>query len=428
MEVDSNCAFGVGSSLVLDVVRNVYQNVSDKLSAARVKAAREDLRKPLPKLDVEQVVDALPSPSVGKGQQTKEPAGHSSLRRVKQLDASVVKAIESSCAITPHEVFRIIQENAGSAISQQTKVLLVMAGDAHLCEESISEEGATEQSALPAGDADGDAGCEATFCGDSACASDISIDAVGGSVEVELFFFRAKPRLGQLAKKLGTVPVLHVTVLTSDGVSQSLEFLGVHQRRYFTEATPSDAISQHLSESLLRVALEFVFHPSRSKYAKPRLVLRECSVLPEVLRDRKDALPHMAQILQQLNGDIKQVILEYGPPRGRLRAAASRKSCLALDERCLNVAPEAAKVASAPPAKASFEGLGKGFLSASKTKARGLGDRRTEKDASQFQGSASFSSASTSAAQAMQTSASSFGRVSIMRLQAHHQLAPVLLL
>jgi len=142
-----------------------------------------------------------------------------------------------------------------------------------------------------------------------------------GSVVVELRFFRATPRLPALAKKVGKLPILHVGI-TSSGLHQALEFLGIHQRKYYAEEPPSDAIAQNLTESLLRVALEFVFHPSRSKYAKRHLVLRECSSSAEALKSRDDLLPRMVERIRRMSKTIEEGPLLPRRRRGCLEGSA----------------------------------------------------------------------------------------------------------
>lgn len=200
-------------------------------------------------------------------------------------------------------------------------------------------------------------------------------------IEAELCFFRAMPKRGALGKKLGAVPVLHVALVVDEGKRESMEFIGVHQRRYCAESTPTDAISRNLVESLLQVALEFVFHPSRSKYATQTLVIRECSTCQEVRRTRDVLLPGMVDRLRQLNNKIKHVEIEYCSSRSRPPDGKGR-SFLIFDEDVLKVVPSKTSGRKAPSAKGSFKGLGQGFLNTKELQRKGLGfdtDRQQEK-------------------------------------------------
>lgn len=200
----------------------------------------------------------------------------------------------------------------------------------------------------------------------------------GSWIAAELRYFRSAPKRGALAQRLGRIPVLHVFITTNDGLNQAIEFVGVHQRRYYAEDPPTDAISKNLTESLLRVALEFIFHPSRSRYTKQRLILRESSIDAEALHSRADLLPRMVEKVRQSNDQIKDICLEFCDSRlSASRDSTNRrdKSYLVLDEDVLKVSPtKDLAQSSAPPAAGSFRGLGQGFLNSEKAKKRGLSD------------------------------------------------------
>lgn len=155
-----------------------------------------------------------------------------------------------------------------------------------------------------------------------------------------------------------------MTLSTEDGNVQAMEFIGKHQRQYYAQEgdAASDALAQHLTESLLRVALEFVFHPSRSKFARELLVVRECSVEPEALQRREELLPRMLQSLRRSNEKVKKVILEFG---GQLYLPSDQKakSFVVLDEDVLKVVPAKEQVKAEKRGETSaFKGFNKGFL------------------------------------------------------------------
>jgi len=179
-----------------------------------------------------------------------------------------------------------------------------------------------------------------------------------------------------LAQNVGSVPTLHV-VLETEGTREALEFLVVHQRRYCAEEQPTDAISQHLTESLLRVALEFIFHPSRRRYAKERLMLRECSFIAEALAQREELLPRAFEKVRLMNPKIRHVDIEFATAPRLLGAARKREhSFLVLDEDALKVAPVKSSLSSkAPTAKGAFSGIGKGFLNTRSAKRKGLSSK-----------------------------------------------------
>lgn len=196
-------------------------------------------------------------------------------------------------------------------------------------------------------------------------------------LEIECCFFRAKPSRLRLAKKLGKIPVLHLALKTNDGLLQAMEFIGIHQRRYFEEDHTSDAIARNLVESLLKVALEFVLHPSRTRYAKERLVLRECSTSAEVRKNRDVLLLGMVSQLKRINDTIQHVHIEFCDGWSRQQHAARSKkdrSFLILDEDILKIAPMRRELAKAPSARGAFRGLGQGFLNSEKIRRRGLVD------------------------------------------------------
>eukprot|EP00933_Yihiella_yeosuensis_P043930 TRINITY_DN3896_c1_g2_i1.p1 TRINITY_DN3896_c1_g2~~TRINITY_DN3896_c1_g2_i1.p1 ORF type:complete len:755 (-),score=194.03 TRINITY_DN3896_c1_g2_i1:17-2281(-) len=335
----------------------------------------------------------------------------SSLRRLKHVEPEVALGVEKECGVQlarDADVYRLVMENLNSSLRCNTRVLLIMASEAMLCEEPISEETATDSgnstsTPFVPGLPDARPSTE-----DSNVAA--GSDGNGGWIMVELRYFRAAPKRGALEKRLGRVPVLHVTLISDDGTHQAMEFLGVHQRRYCAEDPPSDAISRNLTESLLRVALEFVFHPSRSRYTKDQVILRECSVDSEAVQSRAALLPRMAEKVRELNEKIKQVHLELCDsepfsrvPNAGISADRKGKSYLVLDEDVLKVAPTKDKLASkAPPAKHAFKGLGSGFLNSAKAKKKGLSDEQATGDSKASDTSrasaASHSSASSSSA------------------------------
>lgn len=287
------------------------------------------------------------SPTGGDGVTT------TSLRRVKELDAALSGAIVQECGVKVRaaDTFRLIVPNRTASPSKEARLLIVPVSDSCLCEEPISEEMEPVPPAQ-AGEASGGAGAsvpespKATAAaasaaspegGDGASTPPVAKGEDGGFVELELSFFRAEPKHSTMSKKMGAMPVVHVTLATSDGLCQSFEFLGVHQWQYYTQDPSLDAISQSLNESLLKVALEFIFHPSRTRYAKERLVLRECSSCPEGKRYRKRLLPLMAQEVQRANEKIRQVSVEYCA--SRTRARVKPRSMLVLDENVLLVSP-----------------------------------------------------------------------------------------
>jgi len=370
--------------------------------------------------------------SVGARSSTGNSGRISTLRRLKHLDAAVAGAIERECGVNLRAVdgFRLTMDgpvggrllpgNQGDA--GQTRVLIIAAGNSFLCEEPICEEESMALSAEEPGEGV-PCGCAAATVsepqgGSSEMREDSVLDpgaaysavtlgaatetvnskgAEGGSVEVELCFFRASPNRDGLAKRLGTVPVLHLTLETSDGLCESLEFVGVHQRQYCVEEPPSDAIARNLTESLLKVALEFVFHPSRTKYAKELLVLRECSACAEARERRESLLPTMVDQAKMANDRIQRVRLEFCSPRTAPSAAASAskgRSFLVLDEDVLKVAPAGSPKSTAghlTSKGSTFRGLGQGFLNSSRARRRGLGPPRQE------EGTATASSSSSSA-------------------------------
>eukprot|EP00439_Symbiodinium_sp_Y106_P031981 s1832_g3.t2 len=306
----------------------------------------------------------LPTPGVSDGRAAQ--LLPSSLRRLKHVEADVACGIERECGLDISQgvdVFRLVLPNAQSSIRTTTRVLLVQTGEAFLCEEPISEDAAEPV-------APGAYVAEAK-------------EVPGPSwLAVTLNYFRAVPKRSPLSSKVGRVPALHVTVTFDDGTEQAMEFIGIHQRRYYVEDPASDALAQHLTESLLRVALEYIFHPSRSRFAKERVVLRECSLDKEALHSREELLPRMVEGIRKCNDKIKDVELEMGGPRPLANAARKAKSFLALDEDVLKVAPAKEQVKSAPPAGSAFRGLKTGFLNSGKAKQRGLAEKAPEAAAS----------------------------------------------
>lgn len=334
-------------------------------------------------------VPAASSPSGGDGVTT------TSLRRVKELDATLSSAIAQECGVKVRttDAFRLILPKRGGALHKETRLLIVPVSDSRLCEEPISE----EVEPLPPTQACEEPGPVGAPAPESPRAEVNPVSAAtperdegggtppgakgedGGFIELELSFFRAKPKQSTIAKKLGSLPVVHITLATSDGLCQSLEFLGVHQRQYYTQDPSFDAISQNLNESLLKVALEFIFHPSRTRYAKERLVLRECSTCPEALRDRETLLPLMAEEVQRANDKIRRVSFEYCSSRAqsRLASAVKARSVLVLDENVLLVSPTKSSPTKAPNPKSAFKAFGKGFLTGSRSKGK-LQDPRSD--------------------------------------------------
>jgi hypothetical protein len=360
------------------------------------------------------------TPLVGKTVEAREnasiplassaPQAPSSLRRLKQLDVGTAGNIEQECgvALQSSDSFRLTMDNSNSSLKRQTRVLIVMAASTFLCEEPISEEvvaraadgdearsvhspsaaSASMQKSLEGDDAHADGAYGEESClelGERSPGDQEEDEAEyeddfeefddeedEDCVVAELCFFRAKPSRGRLARKLGAVPVLHMTLSTSDGLRENLEFIGIHQRLYCEEEPGIDAIAKNINSSLLRVALEFVFHPSRTRYTKERLVLRERSSCEEALQSREAMLLSMAEQVRKANPKIEQVSTEFLPPRVRLSGSSALKgrSFLILDEDVLKVAP--ARNLEHRPIKSSFKGLSQGFLNSSKAKARGL--------------------------------------------------------
>eukprot|EP00435_Cladocopium_sp_Y103_P026426 s3454_g6.t1 len=267
------------------------------------------------------------------------------LRRLKQLEADVVCSIENECGIDVKrgvELFRLVLLNSESplALRRSTRVLLI-AQEAFLCE-------------------DPRAGVEAEAFQEAPSTTEAKMRSQSW-INLDLRFFRATPKG---CPRLGKAPVLHLTLSTEDGNVQAMEFIGKHQRQYYAQEgdAASDALAQHLTESLLRVALEFVFHPSRSKFARELLVVRECSVEPEALLRREELLPRMLQSLQRSNEKVKEVILEFG---GQLYLPSDpkAKSFVVLDEDVLKVVPAKEQVKAEKRGETSaFKGLNKGFL------------------------------------------------------------------
>eukprot|EP00747_Dinoflagellata_sp_TGD_P197364 gnl/TRDRNA2_/TRDRNA2_68618_c0_seq2.p1 gnl/TRDRNA2_/TRDRNA2_68618_c0~~gnl/TRDRNA2_/TRDRNA2_68618_c0_seq2.p1 ORF type:complete len:813 (-),score=251.53 gnl/TRDRNA2_/TRDRNA2_68618_c0_seq2:69-2507(-) len=329
------------------------------------------------------------------------PPKPSKLRRVKQLEPEMAANIERDTGAKINgDVFRIVLHNRGSKLSKETRLLLVAVADSYLFEEPIQEETLASRRDCCQGrttdTGDDDEYADDDFedfdeDSDEATAEtevQAQVDAFHGEakdsstsnsfVEAELRFFRAKPRQSGLAKKLGAVPVLHVKLSTSDGVCQEMEFVGVHQRQYYSEGSrPSDAIAKNLNESLLKVALDFCFHPSRSRFSKERLVLRECSTTEEALKHRGELLPPMIEEVRRANDTIKHVTIQYGTPTAKDAdlagpgTAKRRSSMLVMDEGCLKVAKSATTTA-APLAKDAFKGFAKGFLKTDKAKKKGI--------------------------------------------------------
>jgi len=289
----------------------------------------------------------------------------STLRRIKQLDASQAEAIEMECGVKikpTSDIFRLVLRNASSALSPETNLLLVTISDSFLCEappREAAEEGAG---------AEADASTAAASAAEPS-AIPAATSTKGGEVEVELFFFRSKVMpsvggrsIGSLAKKLDKVPVLHVTVSTSDGLSQAFEFLGVHQRQYYVHSDGQDAFARNLEESLLKVVLEFIFHPSRSKYTREHLILRECGASAEALLDREELLPAMVEQIRLASEKIRTYSIEYTSQR--VPDVSKGRSMLVVDERMLEVAfaRNGGVPSTTKATKAAFNGFGRGFL------------------------------------------------------------------
>lgn len=373
---------------------------------------------------------AASSPSGGEGVTT------TSLRRVKELDATLSGAITQECGVKVRttDAFRLILPKRGGALHKETRLLIVPVSDSRLCEEPISE----EVEPLPPTQVGEEPGAVGALAPESPRATAAPVSATtpevddgagtppgatgddGGFIELELSFFRAKPKQSTIAKKLGSLPVVHITLATSDGLCQSLEFLGVHQRQYYTQDPSLDAISQNLNESLLKVALEFIFHPSRTRYAKERLVLRECSTCPEARRDRETLLPLMAEEVQRTNEKIRQVSVEYCSSRAQSRTACAVKarSMLVLDENVLLVSPTKASTAKGPNPKSAFKAFGKGFLSGSRSKGK-LQDPRSDLPlgaSAQASDAASSSAASSSGTRSVSDLSSSAAAVAAASL------------
>ncbi|CAE6942320.1 cpar-1, partial [Symbiodinium natans] len=322
----------------------------------------------------------LPTPGLSDGRTASLPP--SSLRRLKHVEAAVACGIERECGVDVSrgvDVFRLVLPNPQSGVRTTTRVLLVQTGEAFLCEEPISED--ASETGVP-------------HSYPAAEGRDDPQD--GGSwLAVALIYFRAVPKRSPLSSKVGRVPALHVSITLDDGTEQAMEFIGVHQRRYYVEDPASDALAQHLTESLLRVALEFIFHPSRSRFAKERVLLRECSLDKEARHSREELLPRMVDSIRQYNDKIKEVKLEMGAPRPPANAARKEKSFLALDEDVLKVAPAKEQVQSAPPAGSAFRGMKTGFLNSDKAKKRGLASATAEAGVGAAAASSSAASSST---------------------------------
>lgn len=328
----------------------------------------------------------------------------SSLRRLKQVEPDVALGIEKECGVTLArgvDVFRLVMPNLFSSVQTQTRVLLVNVGEAFICEEPISEAPEEVPEELDASQGSSPSSPTAK-CSEPAslAAGRVAEDAGDGSngwIEAELRYFRAAPKRGSLAQRLGRVPTLHVMLSSDDGIHQGMEFVGVHQRRYCPELSPSDAISKHLTESLLQVAFEFIFHPSRTRYTKERVTIRECSVDAEAVQSRELLLPRMGDELRRVNSKIKDVRLEFQETQSAARlpcrnsGASKDKSFLVLDEDVLKVAPAKEQLSSAPPTKGSFRGLGKGFLKTEKARRTGLGGSQKAPGAATSSSASSFS-------------------------------------
>ncbi|CAK8992318.1 Hypothetical protein SCF082_LOCUS3056, partial [Durusdinium trenchii] len=268
-----------------------------------------------------------------------------SLRRLKQLEGDVACSIERECGIDVSrgvDVFRLVLLNSERHLRPSTRVLLI-AQEAFLCEDpqasvALERSGVTEARSQ-------------------------------SWIEVQLRFFRATPKTGG---RLGSnLPVLHLILSMEDGTTQVMEFIGKHQRQYYSEeaSVACDAIAQHLEESLLRVALEFVFHPSRRRFARELVVFRECSVEPEALERRAELLPRMLETLRS-HSSIRDVQLEFGGTFARPKQ--KEKSFVVLDEDVLKVAPAKEQMKAAARGKATFRGFQKGFLN------KDTGSRREE--------------------------------------------------
>eukprot|EP00913_Durusdinium_trenchii_P011050 g10374.t1 len=270
-----------------------------------------------------------------------------SLRRLKQLEGDVACSIERECGIDVSrgvDVFRLVLLNSERHLRPSTRVLLI-AQEAFLCEDP-----------------------QASVALES-CRSGVTEARSQSWIEVQLRFFRATPKTGG---RLGSnLPVLHLILSMEDGTTQVMEFIGKHQRQYYSEeaSVACDAIAQHLEESLLRVALEFVFHPSRRRFARELVVFRECSVEPEALERRAELLPRMLETLRS-HSSIRDVQLEFGGTFARPKQ--KEKSFVVLDEDVLKVAPAKEQMKAAARGKATFRGFQKGFLN------KDTGSRREE--------------------------------------------------
>ncbi|CAJ1385494.1 unnamed protein product, partial [Effrenium voratum] len=147
-----------------------------------------------------------PPPSFPRGAPPGHPLGGNpggpSLRRLKQVEADVAYGIEKECGINVSrgvDVFRLVLTNPQSSLRSTTRVLLV-SGEAFV------------------------------FAAPGPRASHAPVQAESQSwIQVNLHFFRAAAR-GPLPQRLGSLPVLHVVLRTSDGLEQAMEFVGVHQR------------------------------------------------------------------------------------------------------------------------------------------------------------------------------------------------------
>jgi len=278
-------------------------------------------------------------------------------------------------------------------LTKQTRILLVTAGDTFLFEGGLgsnipntseeTSEGtpevrqedrsmedetitATSEQVLP----------EAVVEAKSSPAKSSSASSADESTELELSFFRAKPKNGVLARKMGRVAVLRTSFTTTDGLSQAMEFVGVHQRCYCMEEPAGDAISANLVESLLLVALEFIFHPTRTRYTKERLVVRECSASIEAKQCGELLLPMMLKRVQAMNQKIKKVDIELDSPRQH-RCWKRVTSFLVFDEDLLKVAVPKQKESQQPStignssASSSF-GFRRNFLNTNAAKKHGL--------------------------------------------------------
>lgn len=285
------------------------------------------------------------SPSTNQPVHVSESA---TLRRVKHLESEVACSIENECGIDVTrglEVFRLVLLNTESRVLRRATRVLLLAQEAFLCED-------------PRAAAESEVFREAPSTTEAKMRSQSWIN-------LDLRFFRATPK-GDKGRRLGTsLPVLHLTLSTEDGNVQAMEFIGKHQRQYYAETgeCACDAIAQNLTESLLRVALEFVFHPSRNKFTRELVIVRECSVEPEALQRREELLPRMLQKLRGSNEKVKEIILEFG---GQLYVAAQQKekSFVVLDEDVLKVVPakEQMKAEKRGETTTAFKRFNKGFL------------------------------------------------------------------